>query len=431
MSPVLITPYGESQPVEVAPGRGDLRTSSIPFVDWDGGGLFGDRPVSYAQIFATQPWVAIAVMRLITWAVRVPLKAYRRTDDEGGRVRLRPPDHPIAAALVGPWERGSMAELTMGLLGPLWVHGNGLTDVHEGAGGRLRFEPLDWRRAAPLRLTPEDPNADIVGWEFRHGAGGVRDTRSADTVMHLRWWSPLGRLGVSPLRQLRSTVTAEAAAVEWTLTNLANAARPSGVVETSEKFLGLEPAERQQVLDQLRLDLREAYGGPRNAGKLPVLPPGLTWSSASQTTAVEAELIDQRKVNREEVAAVYQLPPPMIGILDKATYSNIATAREIAYTDGLAPPLVLAEQAINAHLVQGMLREDDVFVEYDLSAVLRGNPLKEVQALREAIGSALLTPNEGRDILNRPRSDEPEADRLHIPANNLRPLGTEPAGGRR
>lgn len=420
--PTIIDPYGEGQAIEIAPGRGDLRFSSIPWSDWDGGGLLGTRPVSYARIFATQPWVAIAVMRLLTWSVRVPLKVYRRTDDEGGRVRLRPSDHPFAAAVVSPWERGSMAGLVTGMLGPLLVHGNGLMDVEEGAGGRIRFEPLDWRRVRPIRLDPHDPTGEILGWDVYSADGRTSDARSADTVQHLRWWSPLGQLGVSPLRQLRSTISAESAAVEWTLNNLANAARPSGVVKTDDKFLGLEPVERQLLLDQLRRDMRAAYGGPRNAGNLPILPPGLSWSTASHTTAVEAELIDQRKVNRNEVAAVYMIPPPMIGILDDATYSNITTQREMAYTDSLAPPLILAEQTLNAHVAQGVLREDDLFVEFDLSGILRGDPLKEIQAIREAVATAVLTPNEGRDVLNRPRSEAENASRLWMPVNNLRPI---------
>lgn len=420
MSPIFDDTGGER--VELGEGRGDLRYSSMPFTQWDGGtGPFWEgRPISFAKIFATQPWVAIAVMRLLTWSIRVPLKVYRRVDDDGGRVRLRPREHPLAAAVVNPWDRGSMAELIQALLGPLFVHGNDLIDVVEGAGGQIRFEPMDWRCVAPIRMDPNDPNAEILGWKV-HEPADVYE-RSADTVMHLKWWSPLGQVGVSPLEQVRSTITADSAAVEWTINNLAQSARPAGVVETSAEFLGLEPVERQTLLNQLRDDMRNAFGGPRNAGKLPVLPPGLTWAAASHTTAVEAELIEQRKVNRNEVAAIYMLPPPMIGILDRATYSNVRVLKEMAYTDGLAPPLIVTEQKINAHVVAGLLRQDDVFVEFDFAGILRGDRLQEIKAIREAISTAALTPNEGRDVLNLPRSEHPAADKLYLPRNNLRPI---------
>lgn len=421
--PVLVDNDGDL--VELGEGRGNLATTSQPFTMDGGAGspFFGGRPVSFAKIFATQPWVGIAVMRLLTWSVRVPLKVYRRLGDDGERVRVRPADHPLARAVAAPWDRGCMADLTMSQLGPLCVQGNALTDVIEGAGGQIRFDPIDWRTVTPIRADYTDPNGEILGWKiYEHG---TPRERSADTVMHLKWWSPLGNIGISPLQQLRSTLTSEKAAVEWTINNLRNSARPSGVVETGDELLKLSAPDRQQTYDQAVEDLRKHYAGTGNAGKLPVLPPGMKWTTSPHTTAVEAELMAQRIVNRLEVAATYQLPPTAIAQLERSTFSNIVEMRQMGYTDGLAPPLVFSEQIINAHVVEGLLREDDIFVEYDFAGILRGDRLKEVQALRESIGSALLTPNEGRDVVNLPRSKSPEADKLYLPTNNLRAIDEE------
>jgi phage portal protein BeeE len=126
------------------------------------------------------------------------------------------------------------------------------------------------------------------------------------------------------------------------------------------------------------------------------------------------------------VCAVYQIPPPMLGILDKATYSNIETQREMTYTDSLGPPLVLIEQCLNAQVLRGLMRETEIFCEFDFAGVLRGDKLKEVQALRDAIQTALLTPNEARSIDNRPRSDNPAMDQFYLPMNNLAPVGEPP-----
>jgi HK97 family phage portal protein len=419
VSPIFDTTGGE--PVELGEGRGDLRYTSMPFAEWDGGPFFGGRPVSYAKLFATQPWVAIAVMRLLTWAARVPLKVYRRLDSDGSRQRVRPAEHPLAAAIAAPWERAPAVDLVMGMLGPLCVHGNGLTNVEEGAGGKLRFETLDWRTVSPIRFDDTDPNGEILGWKIFEPSTTDR-TRSADTVMHLRWWSPLGNIGISPLRQLHSTIVAEAEAVTWTINNLKRSARPDGVVELSDEALALGADDRRLLYDMAVEDLGK-YAGSRNAGRLPVLPPGLKWTTAAHTTAVEAELMAQRLVNRNEVAAIYMIPPPMIGQLERSTFNNITTLRELAYTDGLAPPLVLIEQLINSHLVQWLLREQDLFVEFDLGLILRGDRLKEIQALRQGVSSAIYTPNEARGALNLPPSDAPEADQLFIPGNNWTALG--------
>ncbi|WP_217913226.1 phage portal protein [Miltoncostaea marina] len=422
---VLIDRDGD--PVELAPGRGDLRGSSTPLEEWFGSlgargavRLVGGKTVSYARLFAEQPWIGAAVMRMLTWAVRVPLKAYRRDGDD--RRRLRPDDHPLAAALLTPWERAGQAQLVQAFLGPVLVHGNAVVGVDEGRSGALRFDAFDWRTLAPIKAGARQ----IAGWTVRED-GDEREV-SADHSIHVSWWSPLGPTGVSPLRQLGTTVRIEDAAQRWARATFENGARPPSAVQADKEFLGLDPTERQQLLAQLRADLDTIYAGPENAGRPALLPPGLEWNSVGHT-AVEAELIDQRKVNREEVAAVYQIPPPMMGILDRATYSNITTMREMAYTDALGPPLVLIEQAITAQLVRNLLREPDIFVEFDFGVVLRGDRLKEIQALREGIASAIYTPNEARGALNMAASDEEGMDAFYLPTNNLQPVDRDAADG--
>jgi HK97 family phage portal protein len=235
----------------------------------------------------------------------------------------------------------------------------------------------------------------------------------------------MGPIGVSPLQQLGVTLKIEDAAQRYQSALFLNGARPPSAITASEEFLGLAREERQEIMAQLREDVQTIYSGPDNGGKPALLPPGLDWKPVGHS-AVEAALIDQRRITREEIAGVYMIPPPMLGILDKATYSNIETQREMTYTDCLGPPLILIEQTINAQVVMGLLAEQDVYCEFDFSGVLRGNKLEEIEALREQIGSALLTPNEGRDLINMPRSPNPGMDEFYLPFNNLAPVGTTP-----
>jgi HK97 family phage portal protein len=421
--PQIADPTG--LPVEIAKGRGDLRYTSVPFAGGQaeyakGTALVGGRVVSFAKIFATQPWVAAAVMRLLTWSARVPLKVYERTG-ENDRRRLGPLEHPLAASVITPWPRGSQAQLVQALLGPMLVHGTSLTQLEQGAKNRIRFIPADWRAVTPIEPTFNE----IAGWKVNEAV----DERviTFDTALQVSYWSPIGAMGISPLQQLGTTLAIEDAAQRYQKAMLANSARPPSAIQTSKEFLGLDVKKQDEMLANLREDVTSIYGGPDNAGTPALLPPGLEWEIVGHT-AVEAELIDQRKVAREEVAAVYMIPPPMIGILDKATYSNIAVQRQMAYTDSLGPPLVMAEQAINAILVEGLLREPEIYVEFDFAGVLRGDLVKEIEALRAAIGIGLMTPNEGRTVLNRPPSDQAGANELWMPTNNLAPIGSVAVG---
>lgn len=421
-------------PTEIAPGRGDLNRTSVPFApmytlptphvgSWGSQIWTVDgRQISFARIFAEQSWVAAAVMRMLTWAVRVPLKVYRRTGDDS-RERLRPEDHQLAHGIQYPWEGGYPAALTMAFLGPLLVHGNSLTGIDEGRSGRIQFVPEDWQF-----LTPIYSSRNVVGgWEvaadYLLGESRGR-TVSADQVIHAAWWSPLGPTGVSPLRQLGTTISIEDAATRYQRAIFKNGARPPSAIQATTEFLGLPGPVRDELLKNLREDVTTLYSGPDNGGKPALLPPGLEWNPIGHT-AVEAELIDQRLIDREEIAAVYQIPPPMLGDLRRATFANIVELRQVAYTDGLGPPLVLIEQVLTARWA-ALSGETDVFVEFDFAGVLRGDFLKEVNALRLAIGSGLLKPNEGRAVLNRERVDDARADQLWMPWNNLQPMGEGP-----
>lgn len=415
---------------EIAPGRGDLTTSS-----WDlfptarGLQTIGGSTVSFSRLYRTQPYIGAAVLRMLRWSIRVPLKVYRREgDDPAARHRLRPGEHPLADAIDAQDGR-SAAQLAMQLLGPFLVHGNSVTRVDSGRDDSVRFTPKDWRFSRPLGFRSEFQGFkfgdELQGFKFDVDDPTVACECSIDNVLHIADFAPDSPIGCSPLEQLGVTLQIEDAAQRFVRSTLRNGGKPPSAIVATDEWFGLEETERQEVLDELRADLIALHVGPENAGRPVILPPGLDWKPLAHQT-VEAELMDQRRIAKEEICGVYQIPPPMLGILDKATYSNIETQRAMVYTDCLGPPLILIEQAINTQIIRRLLGETDVFVEHDFGAVLRGNRLEEIQALREAIASALFTPNEGRQVLNQAKSDVPGMDDFYLPANNLQPVGSSP-----
>jgi hypothetical protein len=158
-----------------------------------------------------------------------------------------------------------------------------------------------------------------------------------------------------------------------------------------------------------------------------LLSNGMDWKPFSHT-AVEAELIEQRLLNRVEVASVYDVDPPLLGYLEHATYSNIGEMHKMLYGVTLGPWLSLIAETLNAQLIdtEPSWRDERLFVAFDLTEVLRSDTPEEISAIAAAIGTGVMTPNEGRNRLRARRSPNPAADQLYMPSNNLTPMGQQP-----
>lgn len=380
-----------------------LSTNSVPLQLWGAG-------VSYSQMYRTQPWVAVLVNKLVRQIARLPLKTYER-DSQNSKQRVR--EGLLPMALEHPAQRKAPIDLKQWLAFPLVLHGNSVvrkTRTRAGA-PTSGFERIEWQHVEPPRQGQDF-------WVWRKPGEKAKPLQRAD-VVHLAWLPPDGDLGVSPLEQLGVTLRVEEAAQIYQHWAFKNSVRPSGSLKLPPGVV-LDKETRAEI----RADLQQINAGPQNAGRPLLLPGGIEWQPMSHT-AHEAELIEQRKLAREEVAAVYDVPPPMVGILDKATYSNIAEQHKMLFTTVLAPWLVLIEEQLKAQVIDGEF--DGQWVEFDLHEVLRGDPVKEATALRTQLQSGVLTINEAREINNRPPIDHPNANRPMVPTNNVSFIGDEPA----
>jgi len=394
-----------------------MKRPSQPFSAWNGGGmvrLSGEgRTISYQRLYETQQWVAIAINKLARQIARLPLKIYEE-DSQGDRVRVR--DHSLESLLSNPYPRCSPATLKQKIGFPMLLHGNSLIGKVRPARGAPpeNLIPLDWRF-----LTPEyDPGHPVDYWTLEYR--GNRKYVAPEEVVHFAWDAGNGDIGISPLSQLQTTLRIEDAAQRYGSSSFDNGARPSGALVAPEDA-ELDSDERAE----LREELRQAHEGVDNAFRVLLLSGGLKWEGFSHT-AVEAELIEQRKLNREEVAAVYDIPPPLIGILDHATYSNVAEMHRMLYMTVLGPWLTLIEETLQAQLIAPEPAWEGLFVEFDLSEVLKGDTKERVEALKTGISTGLYTINEARKIENLPRIDNDVCDQPLIPVNNMQPAGQTP-----
>lgn len=383
-----------------------LSANSVPLAQWNDG-----NPGSFAQLYRTQPWVYISVNFMTRQLSRLPLKVYEKDSQNVKRQRT---DGGLYDLLNKPAPRKGPIHFKQWLSFPTLLHGTSTVHkIREQPGGApRRFAPLDWRFMDPRR----DSDGNITHWIYSGNA--TRQVIYLEDLLSAAWMAPSDdEIGTSPLQALGITTSLERAAQQWMQGHFRNSARPSGGITMPDAAVGDKELRRE-----LRDDLQRLHVGGTNNGRPMLLPPGSEWQPFGQT-AHEVELIDHRKLNREETAAAYNAPQPLIGILDHATYSNVAELHKIVYGPVLGPWLVLFEETIKAQVIDGEPEFEGQFVEFELREVLKGDALKEAIALKTQMQSGLLTINEARQIQNLPPIDHPDCNKPMIPTNNMTFVG--------
>lgn len=333
----------------------------------------------YSAIFRAQPWVYVVVMKRARAVARLPLPVYRRDADDG---RTRVKDHPMAKLLAKPNPAMSGYDLIE------WT-----TAIRDIFGRAYWFKTRD--RGEVSGLWPLHPSGMFVGpnglWNFDNGRLRLKDIASIDLVSFTSFDPDVIGGGMSPLEPLRSTLENEHAARAATSSFWKRGARPSFAIEHPGVLKG--PA-----YDRLRESLAANHEGAVNAGSTMIFEEGAK-GVKFELTAEEAQYIETRKVNREEVCAVYDTPPPVVGILDHATFSNITEQMRSMYRDTVPPITSKHQGAIETDLRAVEWPQDDVYAEFLMDDVMRGDFETRQDALTKA---SHMTLAEKRAIENLP-----------------------------
>ena len=372
-----------------------------PVAGWQGHSvsLYGYAQ-TYAQIYRTQPNVRTVVDFLARNIAQLALHVFRRVSDTD-RVRL--PDHELAAMVGRPNPSTTRYRLLDTLMLDLGIYFTAYLV-------KVRTAPLGLVRLPPEQVTVKgtlQPTAFV--WTTPDGRSREFDPSE---IVHVGGYNPCPDaapgVGLSPLETLRRILAEEQAAGEYRESFWLNGARFSGVIErpaTAKKWSPEQKADfRQQVQSAY------AQGGSR-VGSAFVLEDGMTFKPNTET-ARDSEYTASRKLSREECAAAYHVPLPMVGILEHATFSNIKEQHKHLYQDCLGPWLKMIEEEFVRQLLPECRDTDGIYVEFNIAEKLKGSFEEQASSLQVLVGRPIMTANEGRARLNLPSMDDPEADTL-------------------
>lgn len=368
-------------------------------------GLQSQSPETYAAIYRTQPSVRTVIDFLARNIAQLSLHAYRRVSDLD---RERLVDYPVVEWIEHPTAATTHYRLIESLIQDLGIYYNAYwLKMRQAATGSVGL----------LRIPPEDITAE--GWMVPTGfvwtwPDGSRYQLPRNDVVYFNGYDPADPIrGLSPLETLRQILAEDAASTAYRRAYWTNSARLEGVI-TRPAGLAKWTAEQKQAF---REQWQARFSGAANAGQTAVLEDGMTFTPTSYS-ARDSEFTIARKLTREEVAAAYHVPLPMVGILDHATFSNIKEQHKQLYADTLGPWLTWLEEEFERQLVPECNDVDRIYLEFNIAEKLKGSFEEQAASLAALIGRPIMTANEGRARLNLPSiTDDPSADELALPLN--------------
>ena len=352
--------------------------------------MSGGWPSAYSGIYSRQLWVYVVVSKRARATARLPLPVYERAAD-GGRKRVD--EHPMAKLLRNPNPGMTGHALWLWTSSTFDIYGDTFWYKQRQAGRVVGLYPLH-----PASMTDGDD-----GWNFDNGKLRMKDIPDADLVRFADFHPDSMTRGLSPLEPLRSTLENEWSARTATSSFWRRGARPA--MALTHKANLSEPAQQR-----LKAQVDNISAGADKTGVTLVLEEGME-PKVMTLTAEEAQYIETRKLNREEVCAAYDMPPPAVHILDRATFSNITEQFRSVYRDTMGAILPGFESAIELDLRQAEFPNDDVYAEFLMDEVLRGDFETRQDALSKA---AHMTIAEKRKIENLPFIDG--TDRIFLNA---------------
>jgi HK97 family phage portal protein len=352
---------------------------------------------SYDAIYRSNLWVAALVNKIANASARLPLKVYAREED--GRPEAR--NHPYARLLRRP---STVHDPFM-----FWLWTVSTLNVY----GEVFWLKGRDRNGTPVELYPMHPTRMQLSEEgkWTYDTKGERTPVARRDFVHFRFYDPCSQQrGMSPLEPLRSTLENEWGARTANSALWANGARPSVVLNHPGKL-------SQDAATRLADSWASIHGGAHNFAKTAVLEEGMS-AQVISLNAEDLQYVETRKLNREEVCAAYDVPPPVVHILDRATFSNITEQMRSMYRDTMAPKLKLLESTLEMELRDGSFGKgdpdfgDEVYAEFLMDEVLRGSFEARAASYQQGIQSGWIMPSEVRQAENLPFVDG--SDQLFI-----------------
>lgn len=363
---------------------------------------------------AMQMTAVYSCVRILAEGVAgLPLHLYRYTENGGKEKAL---SHPLYYLLHDePNPEMSSFVFRETLMTHLLLWGNAYAQIiRNGKGEIIALYPL-----MPNRMTVDrDSNGNLYYLYTKYSDeaptmktnGTVVKLRPSD-VLHIPGLGFDGLVGYSPIAMAKNAVGLAMATEEYGAKFFANGAAPGGVLEHPGTI-----KDPQKVKDSWNM----AYQGSSNSHRVAVLEEGMKYTPIG-ISPEQAQFLETRKFQINEIARIFRVPPHMVGDLEKSSFSNIEqqSLEFVKYT--LNPWVTRWEQGIS----RALLRADEkklYFAKFNLDGLLRGDYVSRMNGYAIARQNGWMSANDIRELENLDRIPADLGGDLYLINGNMTKL---------
>ena len=351
---------------------------------------------------AMQTSAVYACVRILAESVAgLPLHVYERTANGSKSTK---PSHPLYRLLHDePNREMTSFVFRETLMSHLLLWGNAYAQIiRDGRGFPIALYPL-----LPDRMAVDRNESGELVYTYQSDKGQVKLRR--ENVLHIPGLGFDGLIGYSPIAMAKNAVGLALATEDYGATFFANGANPGGVLEHPGVI-------KPEQADRLRESWQSQFGGA-NAHKVAVLEEGLKFHQMS-IPPEQAQFLETRKFQTNEIARIFRVPPHMVGDLEKSSFSNIEqqSLEFVKYT--LDPWVVRWEQSLQQVLILPS-EKATIFIKFNLDGLLRGDYQSRMQGYSTGIQNGFMSVNDVRGLEDMNLLTAEEGGDLHFVNGNM------------
>lgn len=333
----------------------------------------------------------------------LPLHLYKRGDSNS---KEKAKDHAIYFLLHDePNTEMTSFVFRETLMTHLLLWGNAYAQIiRNGRNEVIGLYPL-----MPNKMTVMRSEDGEIFYKYNHKSEDVYLLK--EDVLHIPGLGFDGLIGYSPITMAKNAIGMAMACEDYGASFFQNGAQPGGVLE--HPGIIKDP-------ERVRASWNAAFQGPKNANKVAVLEEGMKYQPIAIAPS-EAQFLETRKFQLNEIARIFRIPPHMIGDLERSSFSNIEqqSLEFVKYT--LDPWIVRWEQSLERVLLTKKEKES-YFIKFNLDGLLRGDYESRMNGYAVGRQNGWMSANDIRELENLDRISAEEGGDLYLVNGNMLPL---------